>query len=135
MDKQMEQELIARFGFAPGFYETLPPVSRKQEWGIQRDFELSETALPGKTKELIGLAVAAHIKCRYCVYFHAQAARAFGATDDELREACFMAGFTAQMSNALTGMQYDLDRFKGEVDKAFQFMRSQGQQPSPGHRH
>jgi AhpD family alkylhydroperoxidase len=124
--KQIEQEMIAHFGFAPGFYQTLPKAALADAWGDHRDFELAETAIPNKYKELIGLAVAAHIKCRYCIYFHSQAARAHGATDEELKEACFMGGITAQYSNAITGMRYDLEQFQKEVDRAIEHMTSQG---------
>jgi AhpD family alkylhydroperoxidase len=123
--KQIEQEMIAQFGFVPGFYGTLPRSTLPAEWAVHRDFELAETAIPNKYKELIGLAVAAHIKCRYCIYFHQQAALANGATEEELKEACFMGGMTVQYSNAITGMRYDYDKFQGEVDRAIQFMTEQ----------
>ncbi|MGZ5158711.1 MAG: carboxymuconolactone decarboxylase family protein [Caldimonas sp.] len=129
--KQVEQEMIAHFGFVPDFYQTLPSVALPQEWGAHRDFELSETAIPNKYKELIGLAVAAHIKCRYCIYFHTQAARANGATDEELKEACFMGGLTVQYSNAITGMRYDFEKFQGEVDRAVDYMTSQDTSHQP----
>jgi AhpD family alkylhydroperoxidase len=127
--RQIEQEMLAHFGFVPGFYNTLPRNVLPHEWGAHRDFELAETAIPQKYKELIGLAVAAHIKCRYCIYFHEQSARAHGASDDELREACFMGGLTVQYSNSLTGMRYDLDVFKAEVDRAVEYMT----RAAPGH--
>ena len=135
--KEIEREMIAHFGFFPEFYGTLPRSTLPTEWAVHRDFELAETAIPNKYKELIGLAVAAHIKCRYCIYFHEQAAIAYGATEEELKEACFMGGMTVQFSNALTGMQYDLERFRDEVDRGIQFMRQQQQQtpPPPSHRH
>lgn len=123
--KQIEQEMIAHFGFVPDFYGTLPQSILPLEWGVQRDFELAETAIPQKYKELIGLAVAAHIKCRYCIYFHQQAAIAHGATDEELKEACFMGGMTVQYSNAITGMRYDYEKFCSEVDRAVDYMTSQ----------
>jgi AhpD family alkylhydroperoxidase len=120
--KQIEQEMIAHFGFAPDFYRTLPREGLAHEWAQHRDFELAETAIPNKYKELIGLAVAAHIKCRYCIYFHTQAALANGATEEELKEACFMGGLTVQYSNAITGMRYDFEKFQREVDRAIEFM-------------
>ena len=129
--KQIEQEMIAHFGFAPDFYKTLPQVALPHEWPIHRDFELGETAIPSKYKELIGLAVAAHIKCRYCVYYHTQVARANGATDEELREAVFMGGLTVQYSNSLTGMRYDFERFCSEVDRAIEFMTEQATTHQP----
>ena len=129
--KQIEQEMIATFGFAPDFYKTLPRASLAHEWAVHRDFELSETAIPNKYKELIGVAIAAHIKCRYCIYFHTQAARAFGATDEELKEAVFMGGMTVQYSNSITGMRYDFEKFQGEVDRAIEFMTEQATTHQP----
>ena len=123
--KQMHNEMIAHFGFVPDFYATLPAPALPAAWAAHRDFELAETAIPNKYKELIGLAMAAHIKCRYCIYFHSQAARAHGASEEELKEACFMGGLTVQYSNALTGMRYDLEKFQHEVDRAVDFMTSQ----------
>ncbi len=122
--ERLAAEMVEHFGFEPRFYQALPESAIAHAWGAQRDFELGETAIPNRYKELIGLAIAAHIKCRYCIYFHTQAAKANGATDEELREAVFMGGFTVQFSNSLTGMQVDLDEFKEEVDRAVSFMAS-----------
>ena len=112
--RQMEET----FGFVPDFYEAMPETASASAWGLQRDLELSETALENKTKELIGLAMASHIKCRYCIHFHTQAAKAFGASEAEMREAIAMGGLTVLFSNALTGNQVDLDHFRKEVDRA-----------------
>ena len=128
--KEVEREIHDHFGFVPNFYKALPDTALEQEWSVQRDFELGETALPNKTKELIGLAVAAHIKCKYCIYFHTKAAQAFGATDEELKEACFMGGMTVQYSNVVTGAQIDYEQFKRDVDKGVQYMLSRAEQPS-----
>ena len=121
--KEMEQT----FGFVPGFFlQSLPQHAHDQEWAVFHGFQLGETALPNKTKELIGLAVAAHIKCKYCIYFHTEAARAMGASEEELKEACFMGGHTVQMSNVLTGAQLDLEAFKREVDRAIANIKDKG---------
>src|SRR5476651_86004 len=80
-------------------------------------FQLNpKTQLSGKTKELIGLAVAAQIPCTYCIYFHTAAAKANGATDEEIREAVAMAAITRHWSTVLNGMQVDLPTFKRETD-------------------
>jgi AhpD family alkylhydroperoxidase len=42
------------------------------------------TALSGKVKELIGLAVAAQVPCRYCTYAHTEFARLDGASEREI---------------------------------------------------
>jgi AhpD family alkylhydroperoxidase len=124
--KEMEQ----LFGLVPQFFEALPERAHDHEWAVFRDFQLGETALDNKTKQLIGLALAAEIKCKYCIYFHGAAARAMGASDEELKEACFMGGHTVQFSNALSGMQVDFDRFKQDVDRALQFM-AKNQEAAP----
>jgi AhpD family alkylhydroperoxidase len=89
---------------------------------LQKSLELGDTVLDAKTKELIGLAVASQMKCKYCVYFHSKAAEAFGASKEELHEAALMGGMTSMMSNAITGAQVDFEKFKKDIDKAIQFM-------------
>jgi AhpD family alkylhydroperoxidase len=74
------------------------------------------SALDGKTKELLGLAVAAQIPCEYCIYFHTAAARANGATEAEIREAVAMAAIVRHWSTFLNGMQIDAATFRREVD-------------------
>lgn len=122
--REVDQELEQVFGFAPEFYRAIPEEAVGAAWGLQRDFELPETRLDNKTKELIGLAMAAHIKCRYCIYFHSSAARVFGATDEEMREAIAMGGMTVLFSNNLTGMQIPLESFQDEVDRALEYVTS-----------
>jgi AhpD family alkylhydroperoxidase len=78
------------------------------------------TQLNGKTKELIGLAVAAQIPCQYCVYFHTAAAKLNGATDEEIREAVAMAAVSRHWSTVLNGMLVDFDAFKRETDTVMQ---------------
>src|SRR6266436_5575462 len=75
-----------------------------------------KTALNGKTKELIGLAVAAQIPCHYCIYFHTAAAKLNGATDEEIREAVAMAAIVRHWSTVLNGMQVDFNGFKQDTD-------------------
>jgi AhpD family alkylhydroperoxidase len=83
-----------------------------------RDLQLSQkTALSGKTKELIGLAVAAQVPCRYCVIAHTEFAKLNGATDLELREAVAMASITRNFSTLLHGLQVDEGQFRRDVDR------------------
>jgi AhpD family alkylhydroperoxidase len=48
-------------------------------------------AVPKKYRELIAVAVACTTQCPYCIEAHAKAARAAGATKEELVEAAFVA--------------------------------------------
>jgi AhpD family alkylhydroperoxidase len=48
-------------------------------------------ALPGKTKQLIAVAVAHVTQCPYCIEGHSKAALRHGATPEELMEAIWVA--------------------------------------------
>jgi AhpD family alkylhydroperoxidase len=111
--RDIEQTL----GSVPSFFKMFPEVGVAGAWGEFKSVQLNpKTALNGKTKELIGLAVAAQIPCQYCVYFHTAAAKLNGATDEEIREAVAMAAIARHWSTVLNGMQADLDGFKRETD-------------------
>jgi len=85
------------------------------------------TALDNKTKQLIGLAVAAQIPCRFCVSFHTQAAKLNGASDEELKEAVAMAALTRELSTVIQGTLPDENQFRREVDTAVKNMRAKEQ--------
>jgi len=112
------REITALLGFAPEFLSQFPDVARAGAWKQMRDVQLNpKTALSGKTKELIGLAVAAQVPCRFCVIAHTEFAKLNGATDTEVREALALASFTRDMSTMLNGMQVDEAQFKRDVDR------------------
>jgi AhpD family alkylhydroperoxidase len=52
---------------------------------------MAEGALPGKTKELIALAIAVSKQCDGCIANHAKAAARLGATEQEVAEALGVA--------------------------------------------
>ena len=111
------RDIEATLGMVPGFFKAFPEVGIAGAWGEFKSVQLNpNTALSGKTKELIGLAVAAQIPCSYCIYFHTAAAKANGATDEETREAVAMAAISRHWSTLLNGMQVDLTTFKKETD-------------------
>jgi AhpD family alkylhydroperoxidase len=51
----------------------------------------AEGALPGKTKQLIAVAVAHVTQCPYCIRGHTAAALQHGATAEEIMEAIWVA--------------------------------------------
>jgi len=112
--RDIEQTL----GLVPSFLKQMPESAIAGAWAEMKGFQLNpKTQLDGKTKELIGLAVAAQIPCQYCIYFHTAAAKANGATDEEIKEAVAMAAVVRHWSSLLNGMQVDLDGFKRDTDK------------------
>jgi len=102
-------------GIVPGFLDQLNDQDLVNEWPNFKRTELEETVIPGKYKELIGVAVAANIKCPYCELFHREAAKLHGATEQELAEAAFLASATARYSAILHAEHYDYKVFEDEV--------------------
>ncbi|HVS03208.1 MAG TPA: carboxymuconolactone decarboxylase family protein [Thermoanaerobaculia bacterium] len=116
----VRQDIEATLGLMPGFFAAFPPAALPGAWQNFKAVQLSNaTELPGKEKELIGLAVAAQVPCRYCVYAHTQAARANGADDAEIAEAVAMAALTRQWSTVLNGSLADEAEFRSWADAAF----------------
>lgn len=110
-------EIKQTLGLVPGFFKMFPEAGIAGAWNEFKTVQLNpKTALSPKMKELIGLAVAAQVPCHYCVYFHTAAAKANGATDEEVKEAVAMAAITRHWSTVLNGMQVDYSSFKAETD-------------------
>ena len=117
----VREDIEETLGFVPGFWE-LVDEDLVNEWPNFKRHVTEETAIPPKYKELIGLAVAANLKCPYCQEFHRGAAKMHGATDEELREVAFLAGFTPRYSSILHGMNYDVDTFRDEFARIVDHM-------------
>ena len=111
------RDINATLGSVPTMFKAMDPSGIAGAWTEFKAVQLNpNTALSGKEKELIGLAVAAQIPCTYCIYFHTQAAKLNGATDAEVREAVAMAAITRHWSTVLNGMQVDPAGFRQETD-------------------
>jgi len=96
--------------------QVTPDHALQQAWG---DYQAiyGGGSLPAKTKHLIALGVSAQIPCSYCVAGHTQAAKAAGATEQELKEAVAVAGQVRMWSTMLNGAAYDLQKFRAEISQ------------------
>ena len=111
--RDIEQTL----GSVPGMFGVFPRIGIAGAWAEFKSIQLNpKSALDGRTKELLGLAVSAQIPCLYCVYFHTAAAKLNGASDEQIREAVAMAAIVRHWSTVLNGMQVDPDTFRKETD-------------------
>ena len=126
---RIREEIKQALGNAPEWVEEIPAAALPGFWATMRDFQLAETVLPNKYKELIGLGVSGATRCRYCALFHTEAARLFGATDAEIAEAAMMAAHTMGASTFLNTMQVDYETFRRETLDAIAYVRSH---PAPG---
>jgi AhpD family alkylhydroperoxidase len=101
-------------------------------WQEMKGLQLNpSTVLPGRMKELIGLAVAAQIPCKYCTYAHDQFAKLNGATSAEIGEAVGVAGSERHWSAYFYGMQLDEAKFRSEVARIVENAKKPAQQASP----
>lgn len=114
---EIEADIKRELGIVPGFLASIPDQYLNNEWQLFKSLELGETRIPNKYKELMGIAVHAETKCRYCTLFHTEAAKMFGATDEEIQEAVHYAKSTLGWSAYLNGMQTDYDQFTEELGK------------------
>lgn len=120
------KDIQATLGSVPDMFKTLPDGAVAGAWAEIKGVQLNpKTALDGKTKELMGLAVASQIPCQYCIYFHTLAAKANGASDEEIKEAVAMAAIVRHWSTMLNGSQVDLATFKKQTDGLFAKAKSQ----------
>ncbi|HEV2502530.1 MAG TPA: carboxymuconolactone decarboxylase family protein [Mesorhizobium sp.] len=122
------KDIQATLGSVPDMFRTLPDVAVAGAWAEIKGVQLNpNTALDGKTKELMGLAVASQIPCQYCIYFHTLAARANGASDEEIKEAVAMAALVRHWSTMLNGSQVDMATFKKQTDELIATAKAKSQ--------
>ena len=111
------RDIQATLGVVPGFFRAFPEAGLPGAWAEFKQIQVAEnTKLSPKVKQLIGLAVSAQVPCSYCVYFHTEVAKAYGATPDEIKEAVALAAISRHWSTVLNGMAIDMTTFRAEVD-------------------
>ena len=98
--------------------QTFPEAGLNAAWEEYKAIYNPKGALDEKTKELIGLAVAAQIPCQYCVYGHTAFAKKAGATDAQIKEAIAAAALTRKWSTVLNGNALNFEKFRQEIDAA-----------------
>jgi AhpD family alkylhydroperoxidase len=113
-----QADMKQSLGFLPEFFATVPPEAAAGAWLGEKGLEMNpSTALSGKHKSLISLAVASQVPCRYCVIADTEFAKLEGATDREIREAVTMAGMARQLGTLLEGLEIDEKAFRRDVDR------------------
>ena len=125
MDREtIYKEIEGMFGLVPSMFKSIPDSSLELEWKLLKTVQFDEGPIPNKYRELIGVAISAITKCRYCSYFHTELAKLNGASDAEIEDAVHYAKSTAGWSTYVNGMQLDYETFKDEIDRACEHVRS-----------
>lgn len=133
VDRNVEllQDIQDTFGLIPVWAKTIPPQALEGYWKLTKEFELGETKIPGKYKDLIALAVAGATRCRYGQLFHAEGARLHGATEEELTEAAMIGSVAMLGSTYLNAIGTDFEQFRAEVRRMVAHARAE--QAKGGH--
>ena len=122
--KQVYQDVEQTLGVVPEFIKALPDTTLELEWELMKKSQMEEGPIPPKYRELMGVAIAAATKCRYCSFFHTEFARLNGATPAEIEDAVHYAKSTAGWSAYINGLQMDFEQFRGEVRQICGHIRS-----------
>ena len=69
----------------------LAPKDYEAWFGLNAIVGREDGAIPRKYRELIAVAIACTTQCPYCIEVHSKAAKAAGASREELVEASFLA--------------------------------------------
>src|SRR5512141_1601750 len=96
--QEVYKEVTEMFGLVPTFLKTVPDNTLDLEWQLMKRVQFDEGPIPNKYRELIGLGIAATTKCKYCTYFHTEAAKLNGATQAEIEDAVHYAKSSAGWS-------------------------------------
>ena len=122
--EEVYKDIEGMFGFVPTFFKAVPDSSLDLEWQLMKRVQFDEGAIPNKYRELMGIAISAVTKCRYCSLFHTEVAKLNGATDAEIEDAVHFAKSSAGWSTYVNGLQIDFETFKDEVSRACEHVRS-----------
>jgi len=121
--KEIFTEIEQTFGLVPGMFKAVPDSSLELEWRLFKRLQLEEGPIPNKYRELIGVAISAISKCRYCSYYHTELAKLNGATEAEIEDAVHYAKSSAGWSTYINGLQFDYGEFSREIDRACEHVR------------
>lgn len=116
------KEIKTTFGFVPDFFKNTPKDVITHMWPIFKKYQLGESVIPPKYREMMMLAASAAVKCPYCELYHREACKMLGATEEELSELAVLVASTGFWSNTLHTMNYDIHKFAKELEKAGKHM-------------
>jgi AhpD family alkylhydroperoxidase len=116
------KDIQKSLGIVPGFMKALPEDVLIHDWPLFKKYTLGESKMPAKYRELIGLAIAANIKCPYCILFHKSAAQLYGATTEEFAEIDFLASYTSRWSSMIHAQNYSYETFAKETAQIGEYL-------------
>ena len=110
-------DMVKTVGFVPSFLKDVPDNMIPGFWQETKGIEFGKTALDAKTKDLIGLAIAAQMPSRLTAWSYSKCGKASGATDAQLHEAVALSAMARHWSTFFNGVQLDEARFRADLAK------------------
>jgi AhpD family alkylhydroperoxidase len=110
-------DMVKTVGFVPSFFKDVPDNMAPGLWAETKAIGFGKTALDAKTKDLIGLAIAAQMPSRLTAWSYSRCGKASGATDAQLREAVALSAIGRHWSTFFNGVQLDEARFRADLAK------------------
>ena len=83
------KDIQQTFGMFPGFFKNTPKDVLPQMWPLFKKYQIGESIIPKKYREMMMLASAAATKCPYCQTYHREVAKMLGATEQEFSYSDF----------------------------------------------
>lgn len=122
--KPIFDEIRETIGLVPRFFYAIPARILQEHWNLFKDTFLSaDGPFDPKIKELIGLACAAGMDCKYCIPMHTKLSRFHNATDEEINETAQLVRSVGQWSRMLYALNYDEKLFNKELDEIIAYLR------------
>ena len=117
------KEIENTFGVVPGFMKNTPKDILPQMWPLFKKYQMGESVIPPKYREMMMIAASAAVKCPYCQTYHREVSKMmWGASDEELDELAVIVGQTSFWSNVLHTQNYDLNTFAKELQQIGEHM-------------
>lgn len=133
--QQVYAEIEGMFGLVPAMFKEVPDSSLEMEWQLFKRVQFDPGPVPNKYRELIGVAIAAATKCRYCELYHTELAKLNGASAAEIEDAVHYAKSSVGWSTYLNGLQINYEQFRDEVLTACEHVRRAQETPPAAQQH
>lgn len=111
----VEREMQEVLGRTPAVLDRVPDELLDADWHLLRRAFIDDSLIPSRYQALIGVAVAAAIRCPYAARLHTELAQVHGASEAELAEAVHHAALVTGLSTRMHGFSLDAAEFNTEV--------------------
>jgi AhpD family alkylhydroperoxidase len=93
-------------------------------WPLFKKYQIGESVIPQKYREMKMLAASAAVKCPYCQTYHKEVSKVmWSATEEEqLNELAAIVAQTSFWSNILHTQNYDFNTFVKELQQIGEYM-------------